>query len=93
MRTDAPTGQCLELLVAFRDLRWRAPAWALNRLGMLNERGRISDLRHRWGVQVEAKSERVDGSVRTTYVVPSPSRRRARELIRAGRTLRKAGLS
>ena len=86
MSTDqtGPTGGCLRVLLALRDMRWRAPAYVLNDLGMLNERGRISDLRRRWGVPIEAQSQRVRGRVHTLYVVPRGSRREARALIRAG---------
>lgn len=79
-----PTGQCLTLLREMCRLGWRAPAWALNQLGMLNERGRISDLRHLWGVPIEAEIENVGGGKRTTYVVPKGHRREARALIRSG---------
>lgn len=80
-----PTGGCLVLLEELCAEKWRAPSWLLNRIGMLNERGRISDLRHRWGVPIEAHTETVRGRRRTEYAVPRGHRREARRLIRLGR--------
>jgi len=85
----APTSQCLRLLIAFQRQRWSAPAWSLNRLGMLNERGRISDLRHRWGLLVKAEPRGRRGH--TVYTIPPGQRREARRLIREGKR-RSAGL-
>lgn len=84
MKAQAPSGQCLTVLEALQCHGWRYAAWQMNGLGMLNERGRISDLRHRWGVEIVAETTCLHGQQRTTYVVPPSSRARATELIEAG---------
>ncbi len=86
-RKDAPTGQCLTLLKAFCDKSWRPCAWQLNRLGMLDERARISDLRHRWGIPVRADIIRDRGYISTTYVIPEEYQEEAKRLISRGMEL------
>ena len=86
-KTRAPHGDCLVLLEAFSRMAWRAPAWALNRLGMLSERARISDLRARWGIEIVAHSHWVRGRKHTIYELRAASRARARALIHDGRSL------
>lgn len=87
MAKNGPTGDCLRLLQAFAGREWSMPAWAMNHLGMLNERGRISDLRQRWGVRIDACSTWVEGRKHTTYTVHPESRLRALFLISAGEEL------
>lgn len=87
MRKAAPTGQCLTLLRAFRDKGWTPASWELNRLGMLDERARISDLRHRWGILVNAHTERAGRVVSTTYILREECREEAMMLILRGEEL------
>ena len=87
MKAKAPTGQCLTVLKALRVHGWRCQAWDLNHLGMLNERARISDLRHRWGIEIAAETVRVEGQQQTTYVVAAHSQERACQLIATAREI------
>lgn len=77
-------GQCRRILLAFAMSAWRVDALTLNALGPLNYRGRISDLRHKWGVGIRAFSESVGGKRHTTYVVPEADRERASALLELG---------
>lgn len=74
-------GQCRRILMAFAMSQWRVDAPTLNALGPLNYRGRISDLRHKWGIGIRAHSVSVDGKKHTTYVVPEADRQRATALL------------
>ena len=87
MRKEAPTGQCLTLLRAFVTNGWAPESWQLNRIGMLDERARISDLRHRWGIPVRADICRDGNMICTTYVIPEEYQEEAKRLIREGTQL------
>jgi hypothetical protein len=54
---------------------------------MLDERARISDLRHRWGIPVRADTCRDGGVIQTTYVIPEEYQEEAKRLIREGSQL------
>ena len=75
-------GQCRKLLMALAVSGWEAPAVTLGlHLDMLNYRARITDLRHRWDIPIEARIQWVNGKKHTTYVVPAEARERACALL------------
>lgn len=82
-RAHPVSEDCWKILDALRNGRWAATAYELSRLEMLNPRARISDLRIKHGLTIEADSIcGAEGKLHTTYRVPEQAQARATHLWR-----------
>ena len=77
-------GDTWRILDYMRWRGWQATALALNDLGMLNYRGRISDLRHKFALEIETIQRRSETTNKliTTYYIPAHHHTRAEWLWR-----------
>jgi len=86
MTTHTPPlcGDNLRVLHLFRHSRWSIKSYDLKwALHMLRVSARISELRHRYGINIVATWKMDNGHRHTTFVIPNADRPHARAVLLA----------
>ena len=86
MTTHVPPlcGDNLRILLAFRSRRWSVTSWQLTKCTpIMRPSARISELLHRYEINIVTTSRMVTGRKRTTFYVPVADRPHARAVLNA----------